>query len=348
MSTSHRDRAVEAQEVICGACQTSNPIARRFCGRCGQRLWEPCNDCRTPNARDLQFCGHCGVDLQQALERRLSEIKAKLARFEAMRQEARYLEARAALNAIEDTGDTRLVPLLNEIQAKLEGLADERAARTEQSLRQFEAAQQALGESNYSRAWQLLQQIPAGLRDQPIKEALETASTAVQEINSLAERIKASLRIQALDGLLPHVNRLLELRPGDEKLLKLAKQLEQRQQQHNNHTAHQSLAMAQKLLQERRYLQAAKALTAISEDDVAPNQRRLYDTVMELDELLRTLKQEPYLQRQLLGVAQRWQKLSPQDADANRIVEQLRKRLAAIPNDVHFPPLWTKPPERTA
>ena len=54
-----------------------------------------------------------------------------------------------------------------------------------------------------------------------------------------------ALSTQMLDGLSPHVIRLLELRPGDEKLIKLAAQLEQRQQQqHRRKPTTQRLALA--------------------------------------------------------------------------------------------------------
>jgi type IV pilus assembly protein PilM len=345
MSTSPSDKAIVIQDSRCGTCQTINSAGRRYCGGCGQRLWEPCNECRTPNATDLKYCGHCGTDLQQVHQRRVADLQNRLARFEALRQEAQFREARAALEAIEDPGDTRLQPLLAEVQAKLDALSDEQTARSAEAAQMLSQAERALNELDYFRALRILQQIPRGLRDQKTQQAWKIASSRVQEIQTLTERIKSARQTQSYDGVLQDVHRLLELQPGHPMLRKLATQLAQRQRYDAAQTIQQRMKVARQRLQEGRYGAAAASLEAIVEDQVTPAHRPLYDAVMELDAVVRCLKQEPYLHRELLGAARRWQQLRPDDSQAMRILQKVRKRLATPTQCAPFAPAWAKPPE---
>src|SRR5262245_49394335 len=53
--------------VICRTCQRENPSGRRFCGGCGQELWEKCARCGAECTAEERFCGVCGADVQQTL-----------------------------------------------------------------------------------------------------------------------------------------------------------------------------------------------------------------------------------------------------------------------------------------
>jgi Tfp pilus assembly PilM family ATPase len=347
MSTSHRDRPTEIHDVNCGSCQATNSVERRFCGRCGERLWEPCNNCATPNATDQQYCGDCGVDLHEAYRRRMEDITARLARFETLRQEGRYLEASAAIYGIEPSDDTRLKPLLTQVEARSLDLSQERVARGEEVARQFEQGQQALAEHDFAGALKILETIPVGLRDRPMNDALQTASEAIQEMQALDERIRLDLRAGAVDELLPQVNRLLELRPGDEQIIKLAGQLRQRQLRQGQESAARRLAVAKQLFLAGRYAQAAETVQVIADEHIPPGHRKLYDTVLEVDGVVRWLKQEPFLHPGLVGLVQRWQQLRPHDVDAGEMAERIRKRMAARPEDPRFALTWTRLPQTT-
>jgi type IV pilus assembly protein PilM len=234
------------------------------------------------------------------------------------------------------------------VRDKLQTMSTERASRTEQAVRLFTQAQQALAALEFAHAEKLLLQIPRGLRDRPINDALAAASSAVQEVRSLTERIKAGLRDQSFDGLLPYVNRLLTLKPHDQKLANLAQQLRHRRQRQDSATTLQRLAMAKKLYSESKYSKAAEQLQAVSDESIPAEHRNSYDLVRELDWLVRCLKREPYWHPSLPAVAQRWRTLRPNDQEAARIVDKLSKCASARPPNPHFAMPWTKSPEQTA
>jgi Tfp pilus assembly PilM family ATPase len=286
------------------------------------------------------------VELQAAYQRCVENISKRLARFDALRQEGRYVEASAQLQDIPRSDDTRLQPLFAEIDARSSDYSRERAARSEEVAGQFAQAQQALAGRDFAGALRLLQQIPVGFRDQAMTDALNVASDAVQEISALTQRVRDGLRSTAIDELLPYVHRLLELRPNDDAMIKLAEQLRQRQQQQGRECARQHLIVAKKHFLAGHYARAAEAVRAIAEEYIAPEQRRFYDTVQEVNGVIRWLEQEPFVHRALVSLTQRWLRLRPQDATAAETAARLRERLAR-PEDRRFASTWNDMPHST-
>jgi class 3 adenylate cyclase/tetratricopeptide (TPR) repeat protein len=53
----------------CTACDTDNPVDRKFCGGCGALLAHACPACGTPNEPRFAFCGECGGPLDETAGR---------------------------------------------------------------------------------------------------------------------------------------------------------------------------------------------------------------------------------------------------------------------------------------
>src|SRR5690606_9385308 len=157
MATSEHDGLVGIRDVICGSCQAANHADRRYCGSCGQRLWEPCVSCRTPNATDQQYCGHCGLDLHGKYQQLVDELRSKLNRCEQLRHDGRYSEALAILERLPASGDTRLQPLYAQAETLSESLTEEWATRREEAAVRLNEAQTALADRNYRAALHLLE-----------------------------------------------------------------------------------------------------------------------------------------------------------------------------------------------
>jgi class 3 adenylate cyclase len=46
--------------MLCRACGFENPVAVKFCGKCGVPLVRRCNQCSSENPPEFNFCGECG------------------------------------------------------------------------------------------------------------------------------------------------------------------------------------------------------------------------------------------------------------------------------------------------
>ena len=49
--------------MLCGACDFENPVAVKFCGKCGASLARTCAGCGHENPPEFNFCGECGQAL---------------------------------------------------------------------------------------------------------------------------------------------------------------------------------------------------------------------------------------------------------------------------------------------
>lgn len=61
---------------VCPRCGNSNPLAARYCSRCGEQLRIPeepvvCHKCHTHNSPVANFCRNCGAELSVGLETKL-------------------------------------------------------------------------------------------------------------------------------------------------------------------------------------------------------------------------------------------------------------------------------------
>lgn len=69
LSAVHAPSAVELPSVKttwrCKWCDTVNPVAIQFCGRCGWNGGEICAECGTQTRVGVQFCGVCGADARE-------------------------------------------------------------------------------------------------------------------------------------------------------------------------------------------------------------------------------------------------------------------------------------------
>jgi ribosomal protein L40E len=57
------------QVIICLKCGSPNPSENKFCGTCGQALYQPppiqCPRCNTAMPSNIDFCRRCGFQLKK-------------------------------------------------------------------------------------------------------------------------------------------------------------------------------------------------------------------------------------------------------------------------------------------
>ncbi|GAB4162441.1 MAG: hypothetical protein Tsb009_39420 [Planctomycetaceae bacterium] len=100
-----------------------------------------------------------------------------------------------------------------------------------QSRKLFAEAQEFLAAAQYKKAQRHLEQIPKNLRNADHHRMLEQIQNRIQEVQTLAAKVRAAVEADELEtpGLLENVRRLMELKPGDDWVNDIRHQLETRE-----------------------------------------------------------------------------------------------------------------------
>ena len=347
MSVTSEHETLESRPFVCRSCRHSNPAPCRFCGKCGERLWEPCLGCGETNPCNVTYCGHCGTNVEQAFEQRLACIEADQQKAERLRADGMYHEAIGLLSRLESGGDSRLERLVQVAQQRAEELRREHVDRRQEAETVAAIAAQRLQQKDYAGAKDELARVPPGLRDQAMQELWARTQAILREIADLTAAVRRAHAVRDYDQLLPLVLRLQELCPHDAKLARLIDDLQQRRNRQEAATAEQRLHEASELLGRGDYTAAAARLTSLSTAVLTSEQRDTYDKIRELGWITSQLKTAGAVTSQLASIAQRLTEMHPQDERATRASDELARRLKMHPADVRFAVPWGKLPAAT-
>lgn len=347
MSVTSEHETLESRPFVCRSCRHSNPAPCRFCGKCGERLWEPCLGCGETNPCNVTYCGHCGTNVQQAFEQRLACIEADQQKAERLRADGMYYEAIGLLSRLESGGDSRLERLVQVAQQRAEELRRERVDRRQEAEAVAAIATQRLQQKDYTGATDELARVPLGMRDQGMQTLWSETQTILREIADLTAAVRRAHAARDYDQLLPLVLRLQELCPQDAKLARLLDDLQQRRNRQEAATAEHRLQQARELLGRGDYTAAAARLTSVSTAVLTSEQRDTYDKIRELGWITSQLKTAGAVTPQLASMAQRLTEMYPQDERATRVTDELTRRLKMRPSDVRFAVPWGKLPDAT-
>lgn len=302
----------EASLVSCRSCGRANPAARRFCGGCGQPLWEACPKCGVECAADERYCGACGSDIQSHRDQQRREQQQQLDAAMALAAEHRYEAAIAALRLLPDEE------------------ANERIARLDAELKQHVAAAAAaldrarasLETHDYRAAQAAIERVPQPMRGEEHERLLERARACRRELAELLAEIRAGLEQKQTPGLLAKLDRLLVLKPDHEQARKLAGQLCEK--------VHEA---AKVRLDQRQYCESLELLEQVPAQLRGDEFAALFDAARERQALLAAIRGAAHADETLLGLAQRLCQLSPGDAEAARLRDQVAQRLRQRPAD---------------
>src|SRR6267142_4910590 len=89
-----------AAVVACRQCRRENPAGRRFCGGCGQPLWEKCPRCGAECAGDERFCGGCGADVAESLEEQRKQCEVRIQEALSLAKAHQYDAAFSTLQSV--------------------------------------------------------------------------------------------------------------------------------------------------------------------------------------------------------------------------------------------------------
>lgn len=308
--------------IQCHGCGCSNPDNRRFCGSCGQTLWEKCLNCGTECSCNERFCGHCGFDICQGVEQRNREYEALLGQARQLVAAHHYERAFSPfrkLAAIDDPRFERWAQQALEELAIAEQLASAGKAQAEQSLI---AARQFLSEHAYDRAIESLVHLPEPLRSQEIRELLQQARSAKAQLASLNAQIRQAVAQKSLWQLPPLIAQVLALRPGDPSIHKLALQL-------RDHF----VKLAKAKLAAHEYAEADQALQQIAPFARTEEVDALSDKAKELEALMLSVSNSAVADQAALAIARKLIKIAPANLHAQKLVNDLEQRAKNPPLD---------------
>ena len=325
------------ESLVCRHCQKENPPQRRFCGGCGQSLWEKCPSCSTEVSSNERFCGNCGAEVQGKREERGQELQEKMDEARAFAAAHRYERALALLRSIAAIDDPRFGTIADAALAEI--IRVEAGEKRQKDLAAIALAQgeELLAVRSYEGALQVLQSIPEPLRTAKINECLERANSQWKELLSLNGEIRTLIQEKRSNELFPKLERLLSLRPDHSQAQKLATQLRD-----------QLVAAATKRLNEHQYAEALKLLEQIPSFIRNGDAETVQDKALELSALLSELRIAPLALPSTLAVVQKLVKFAPTNQEAARQAEEFKARVATKPEHPRFPAsVWAKTPART-
>jgi type IV pilus assembly protein PilM len=308
--------------IQCAGCGGSNPDNRRFCGSCGQALWEKCPNCGTECSCNERFCGDCGFDICQGVEQRNRDYEALLEQARQLVADHHYERALSQfrkLAAIDDIRFERWAQQALEDLANAEEQAATAKARAEQSLI---AARQFLSEHAYDQAIDSLVCLPEPLRSQEVCELLQQARAAKAKLVSLNSQIREAVARKSLWKLPPLIAQSLALRPGDPPVRKLALQL-------SDHFA----KLAKAKLAAHEYAEADEAIQQIAPFARTAEIDALGDKAKELKALTQSVSNAAVADQAALALGRKLVKSAPSNQGAQRLVNDLQQRAKNPPTD---------------
>jgi Tfp pilus assembly PilM family ATPase len=306
--------------IPCLHCRRENPPGRRFCGGCGQSLWEKCPRCGVECPADERFCGGCGADVAETRNEELRQCEARIAEALELKESHQYDAAIASLRSVAVMTDPRFETFAARAVAELENVERQRVAALASAQATLDLAKQLFADHAYERAQHALEKIPESLRTDEQRDLLARTQSCRREISTLLDEIRAAIDERRTADVLLSLERLLTLKPNHGQALQLAHQIRDNR-----------LKAAKARLSQHQYQEAFEQLQQIP--SVASNQdvETLLDTAGELACLMSAVENAPLAEPQAVALAQRLCKLAPANAKAAQLRDSLRERVKNKP-----------------
>lgn len=251
-------------EGQCAACGTVNSdLARKFCRNptCGSSLRTSCLQCERQMPVWEAICGECGGNQPKILATARASIASKCLAaeehlqayaFDAATELAREIAA-ATLPQMHD-----LIAWAPSFLARVAEGRDAASRMVDRKIREAHAHQSAF---DYPAALQTLETIPEAIRTSVVGSLLKLCHDKHDEATQIIAIIKQRIAQREIEGLLPQVERAVNLRGDRQDLLKLRQQLIDRRDSR--------LAGARSAMSAGNARKAAKALEEVVDDDLS-------------------------------------------------------------------------------
>ena len=323
--------------TICGYCQAGNGADRRFCGECGQPLWEKCPSCRAECRSGEAFCGGCGIHLREFLKEQIDAAEAVLATASACEAQHDLNEAMRTLRSVRLADHRELTALSERIAVELSRLKQLFEQQTRHRDAGLAKIRELIAACAFGEALRFLHKLPAEFRTEESGKLLAEATSKLREIADLKATIREAVERKRLLGLAPKIERLLTLQPDADGIRRLAGQVRNR-----------LLTAAKGKLNDYEFKQARELVAQIPDCAIDEHTQQMTEVIAEFNWLANDLRLAPVVEP-LIEIAKRFAKKAPGD---QKNVERCSKlfRIAAQSQQAgskRFPAIaWAPPPRR--
>ena len=334
--------------VICGQCEASNHSSRKFCGKCGTRLWEICAACQEKTSAAEAFCGCCGANLSDALAGTAEQYQEALVEAERLAMESLFDKALAQIKPVLELEHPRLQDLVERARKQDERLRKEYQQNKDDAEAAMASAKIHWESRDFRRALQALRGVAEPLRSEEMQELLTDVEAFEEDCRALLQQIRAKLAAKATSELLPLVEQYLLLDPAHAEVNKLAEKVRALHQQESITRRDRLCESARRSIEQHAYNSAVEQLNKIPE--VARNGIffKLLEHAEELSYLSGMLRNSPHVDQTLLDIGKRLLKHAPGDKQALERYTKAKQRILDRPDNPRAgAPEWSQPPNRT-
>ncbi len=214
----------------CPSCHTKNDSSRKFCSECAKSLRAKCLQCDHSIPVWDKICGECGGKQADLLEEKTGEYQKLKQRAEGLCGEYLFSDAIRIITQFSEIEDERFVAFRDWGNSFADEVASEQERLSNEAHQHFEEAKKHRAAFDYPSATHAMESIPEPIRSVEMHGYHAQLVSDRDESEQLLVEIKEAITKRSLEGLLPKVERGLELRGDRQDLPKLKSQLIAREQ----------------------------------------------------------------------------------------------------------------------
>ena len=317
-------------------------LTKRFCGNCGANLWEPCIDCSTVNPADKKFCGSCGAPLKERLEQLLEDFKQAEQQARSQAKEGFFLQAIKLLESFEFVEHSQLKEPAETVKRLCEQFETQREQVTQDADRVLEETRELEQSGHLREALRAAEQIPKALRGRELANLHHGLEERLKHSDRLQVQLDSALEMKQYEGLLPTVEKLVELNPWDKKLRRLIEKLSDYEEKCRKKDAKKYLSKAKAYLKECEYRKAEKALENVPLDVLDESSMEAYQRRKEKVWLATQSARAPYLSLATESVVNRLVEMQKHDQRAQQLLTAIKQRREySLKNEPGRPIPWS-------
>lgn len=330
---------VVMEQGQCLKCGAKNDSSRRFCRnpKCGVSLEVSCLSCSMKIPVWEAVCGSCGGKQQELATTIKQQKDSQRVNAENALETHNFALARTLATPLAEEQDPRLQQLvgwatqfLRDINTANKQYLDQISHWLSECLQHEKAHDYASGIKTLMQVSESMREVKIADHNETVAQVLSRLNRKQQEVRSLEKEIASRVKERSFTGLMPEVEKLLTLVPGHANMLKLKKQLAERNAKLQQ-VRDEAYAEAEKAFADQDYMGCLSALSKIDpsleDSDILELRTRVTVVSDEVQRLKQQISQaiESKQYEGLLEVVDQYLALQSQDLER----QQLRKQLIA-------------------